>query len=203
MATAVATSVKTQRTSRAKPLSWAYGLLLLFMVVYCARPEDWIPGLAVIPIAKVAGLLALCAFLMSVGGIPLKFPREVRYLLLLVGVLFLAAIFSPVWRGGAFQTTLNFAKLLPIVLTMTFVVNTLPRLRRIIFVQVASVTAVSIAAIKAHVLLGQRLEGALEGNYSNPNDLAIAIALSFPSASHSYSERGVESASCCGFLRWV
>jgi putative inorganic carbon (HCO3(-)) transporter len=180
VATAVATPVKTQRSSRTKPLSWAYGSLLLFMVVYCARPEDWVPGLAVIPIAKVTGILALCAFFLSVGGVPLRFPKEVRYLLLLVGLLFLTVPFSPVWRGGAFQGALNFAKLVPIVLAITFVVNTVPRLRRIIFVQAVSVTAIAIAAVKAHVFLGQRLEGALEGNYGNPNDLAIAIALSFP-----------------------
>ena len=44
----------TQRTrSRRRPLVGAYVALLLFMFIYCARPEDWIPGLSHAPLAKV------------------------------------------------------------------------------------------------------------------------------------------------------
>src|SRR5712692_1028590 len=50
------TSVR-QRISRRTPLVGAYVSLLLFMVVYCARPEDWIPGLSTVPLAKLTGAL--------------------------------------------------------------------------------------------------------------------------------------------------
>ena len=35
-----------------EPLRGAYFWLTLFFVVYCARPEDWIPGLHVIPLEE-------------------------------------------------------------------------------------------------------------------------------------------------------
>jgi hypothetical protein len=47
-----------QHGTRRRPLVGAYVSLLLFIVIYCARPEDWISGLAVVPIAKIAGGLA-------------------------------------------------------------------------------------------------------------------------------------------------
>ena len=48
-------SVPTRRpTSQRKPLVGAYVALLLFMAIYCARPEDWIPGLSHAPLAKIA-----------------------------------------------------------------------------------------------------------------------------------------------------
>jgi putative inorganic carbon (HCO3(-)) transporter len=169
-----------QHSSHRKPLAGAYFSLLLFMVIYCARPEDWIPGLAVVPIAKIAGVLALLALIFSLKQIRSTLPREVIYLILLVAQLFLAAAMSPVWRGGAVQNALNFAKVLVIITVMSVVVNTASRLRRLIFIQAASVAAIAAVAVwKGHLLLG-RLEGTFGAYYSDPNDLALAIIISLP-----------------------
>jgi putative inorganic carbon (HCO3(-)) transporter len=168
------------RSARRKPLAGAYVSLLLFMVIYCARPEDWIPGLSVIPIAKIVGVLALLALIFSLKQIRSTLPREVIYLILLVGQLFLAAAMSPVWRGGAVQSALNFAKVLIIITVMSVVVNTASRLRRLIFIQAASVAVIAAVAVwKGHLLLG-RLEGTFGAYYSDPNDLALAIIISLP-----------------------
>ena len=60
-------------------------------------------------------------------------------------------------------------------------ITTFDRLRRIIFVQAASVVVICVAAlIKGHDI--PRLNGAIGGLYSNPNDLAFAIVLSLPFA---------------------
>ena len=61
--------------SKHKQLAEAYVALLLFMVVYCARPEDWIPGLSNVPLAKIAGVLALAAFGLSVSQIRQRLNR--------------------------------------------------------------------------------------------------------------------------------
>ena len=98
------------RTVRQKPLVGAYVALLLFMVIYCARPEDWVPGLLHVPLAKSAGVLALLAVVFSLRQIRQRLPREVLLLSLLIGQLFVASLMSPVWQGGAFQATLDFAK---------------------------------------------------------------------------------------------
>jgi putative inorganic carbon (HCO3(-)) transporter len=177
---ALGSSLVRQRTSRRKPLVGAYASLLLFMAVYCARPEDWIPGLSILPLAKMAGVLALLALMFSLRQIRASLPREVIYLILLVGQLFLAAAMSPVWRGGAAQLTFEFAKCLLIVIIITIVVNTTARLRRLIFIQAASVAVIAAVAVWKGHLLGGRLEGTLQANYSDPNDLALAIIISLP-----------------------
>jgi O-antigen ligase len=136
--------------------------------------------LSSVPLAKIAGVLALVAFLLSLDQIRQRLPREVIFVILLTGQLFLTVPMSSVWRGGAFSTTLDFAKVVLIVLVMVMAVNTAPRLRRLLCIQAASVAAISAVAVWKGRVLGGRLEGVLNGNYSNPNDLAVSIVISLP-----------------------
>ena len=167
---------------KSEPLKGAYFWLAVFYVVYCARPEDWIPGLHSVPLAKISGVFAILGLLLSVGrskrGLR-DLPREALYLLLLIGLFFVSAAFSPVWKGGAFFRTLDFAKVF-VAFVLTFLtVTTLARLRRVLFIQTASVAVISIVSMvkgASH----PRLDGVLGGIYSNPNDLAFAIVLSLP-----------------------
>jgi O-antigen ligase len=163
-----------------EPLSGAYFWVLAFFIMYCARPEDWIPGLSHLHLARIVGLFALVAFIMSVGSIQGSFPKVTTLLILLVVQLGLASLFSPVWRGGALRTTLAFSKVVLIIMVMAIAVTSLPRLRRLIFVQTLCVALVAIISIKESHLVAGRLEGALNGIYQNPNDLAISIVLTLP-----------------------
>jgi O-antigen ligase len=165
-----------------EPLGGAYFWLAAFFVVYCARPEDWIPGLYLFPIAKISGALAALALLLSLGrakrGLR-DLPPEILFLFLLIGQLFASAMISPVWRGGAFFNTLDFAKAFVAVLVIALAVTSIARLRRLLFIQTASVVAVGvISVVKGHSRA--RLTGVLHGIYENPNDLAFAIVLMLP-----------------------
>jgi O-antigen ligase len=162
--------------------SAAFFWLTAFYLVYCARPEDWVPGLGFFPLAKLTAVFALIALFSSGGRTGRKFrdrPKEANYLLALIFILVVSALLSPVWKGGALTHTLDFAKVLIAWLLTFLVVTDFQKLRRIIFVQAGSVAVVAIISIaKGH---GQpRLEGVLGGIYSNPNDLAFAIVLSLP-----------------------
>jgi hypothetical protein len=164
-----------------EPLAGAFFWLSAFYVVYCARPEDWIPALTYIPLAKISGIFALLA-LLSAGRSKRGFrdlPMEANYFFGIICLLFVSALLSPVWRGGAFFKTLDFAKA-PVAWVLTFlVITSFARLRRIIFIQSASVAVITVVS----VLKGRsvpRLEGVIGGIYSNPNDLAFAIVLSLP-----------------------
>jgi O-antigen ligase len=167
-------------TDGPQPLTFAYFWLLLFFVVYCARPQDWVPGLAVVPLARIAGLFCLLSFLASISKLSQNLPRETIYLTLLVFQLWLTVPLSTVWRGGAFFTTLDFSKVLLIVLVMGAIVTSLARLRRLIFVQTASVVAIAtVTLIKGASQLG-RIEGAVHGIYENSNELALILVLTLP-----------------------
>lgn len=169
-------------TSTAEPMRGAFFWLAAFYLIYCARPEDWIPGLQYIPLAKISGIFAFLGLVFSTGRSKRSLrnlPREAFYLAAIIGLLFVAAVFSPVWKGGAFFKTLDFAKIL-VAWVLTFVVITsFARLRKIIFIQAASVPVIAIVSLvkgRGH----PRLEGVIGGIYSNPNDLAFAIVLSLP-----------------------
>jgi O-antigen ligase len=173
-------TASVKHPSRREPLGFAFSGLILFMVVYFARPEDWIPGLAAVPLAKLTGVLMLLALVFSFGNVRWHMPWELIFLSLLVVQLWLTVPFSPVWRGGAFHMMLDFSKMLPLVIVIYGAVRSMKRLQWVLFVQAASVAAIAITSIvKAHIL-GGRLRGVLSGMYGNPNDLAFAIDLSLP-----------------------
>jgi hypothetical protein len=168
--------------STGEPLAGAFFWLSAFYVVYCARPEEWVPGLKYIPLAKISGIFAVAALFMSAGkakrGLR-DLPREAKYFFAIICLLFISALLSPVWRGGAFFKTVDFSKAI-VAWVLTFcVITTFARLRRIIFIQSASVAVICVVSI----LKGRgtpRLEGVIGGIYSNPNDLAFAIVLTLP-----------------------
>ena len=176
------TSLPQNVAPKSEPLKGAFFWLSAFYVIYCVRPEDWIPGASYIPLAKISAIFALLGLLTSAGRSKRGFrdlPKEASYFLGIIGALFVSAVLSPVWRGGAFFKTLDFAKAL-IAWVLTFlVITTFVRLRRIIFIQAASVAVIAVVSVvkgRSH----PRLEGVIGGIYSNPNDLAFAIVLSLP-----------------------
>ncbi len=177
---AVDTSSGEVTAPEVQSLAIAYFWLVLFFVVYCARPEDWVPGLGSIPLAKIAGGFCALSFVASIPRLNRNLPRETIYLALLVFQLWLTVPFSPVWRGGAFYTTLDFSKVLLIVLVMGVAVTTMLRLRRLIFVQTASVVAIAVVTLIRKELVGGRLEGAVHGIYENSNELALILILTLP-----------------------
>jgi O-antigen ligase len=169
-------------TSGKQRLPGAFFWLSAFYFVYCARPEDWIPGLDYVPLAKITGLFALVALLLSLGKARRGFrdiPQEGRYLLGMTALLFVSAVFSPVWRGGAIGRIIDFSKVYIVWILTFLVVDDFKRLLRLIFIQTASVALICVVSVaKGHSQ--PRLEGVLGGIYSNPNDLAFAIVLSLP-----------------------
>lgn len=179
MATPTPALPKPERESKYSSLGGAFFWLTAFYLVYCIRPEDVIrvPYLAKITVAGVIlGLLA------SGGRGQRKIkdlPVEAKYLVAMSGLLFLSALLSPVWKGGAFSSTIDFSKVIVAWILTFLLVTNMSRLRRIIFVQTGAVAVIALMAmIKGHNT--PRLEGVMGGIYQNPNDLAFAIVLSFP-----------------------
>ena len=169
-----------KRQLRKTPLWGAYAALLLFMVIYCVRPEDWVPGMSHVPLAKLVGIMALLALAVSLQHIRDRMPREVYFLILLTVQLFVASLVSTVWRGGALQITFNFAKVLLVILMIATSVTTLRRLRLLIFAQALSISVIASVTIWKERTSVSRLEGILGGQYADPNDLALAIIISLP-----------------------
>src|SRR5258708_5255998 len=83
---------------------FVYGSLVVFSWLYYYRPEDFIPGLDYIPMAKIAGIIGLVALIIGMlGGGKANVPRAVKFLWLLLVQMALCVPFA-IWRGGAFAT---------------------------------------------------------------------------------------------------
>jgi O-antigen ligase/polysaccharide polymerase Wzy-like membrane protein len=166
------------------PTKGAFFWLTGFFIVYCARPEDYIPGLKFLPLAKITAVFAIWGLFTAIGRTKRKYkdlPKEATLLLIMIGLLFVGAFLSPVWRGGAVRRTIDFSKIYVAWVLVFLIITSFDRLRSIIFIQVSSVVVACAAAlIKGHSV--PRLEAVLGGIYSNPNDLAFAIVLSMPFA---------------------
>ena len=163
--------------------------LALFLIVSFARAEDWSHGLSVLPLGKITAALVVIAFLFSIREIRWPLPREAVYLILLVLQLFVTVPMSPVWPGGAFHKTLEFSKVVLIVVVFISVVTTFRLLSRFLFIQAASVAAVAAVTLWHGQMKYQRLQSVLGGDYADPNSLALAIIVSLPLVSQSTFER--------------
>lgn len=166
------------------PTKSAFFWLSAFYVVYCARPEDWVPGLKYIPLAKITAILAMWGLFNAMGRTKRTLkdvPTEGKYLLAMIGLMFVGAFLSPVWKGGAVSRTLDFSKVYIAWILTVLLITTFQRLKKIIYIQTASVAVICfVSVIKGHST--PRLEGVLGGIYSNPNDLAFAIVITLPFA---------------------
>jgi putative inorganic carbon (hco3(-)) transporter len=160
----------------------AYGALLALSFIYFVRPEDYIPGLDYIPIAKIAGGISVFALVFGVSGQwKENKPKELRLVYLLYVWLILGLPFSSWHSKSIVLVFTDCLKCLVVAILVSLVVNTLKDLRRLLWMQCASVTASALGAILLHKVDGDgRLEGLGNGALFNPNDLAINIALNWP-----------------------
>lgn len=183
-ATADAAPETSSGRGRQEAMGAAYATLLLFAAAYFLQPGEWIPGLGAIPVEKITGGMAIIAFGLSAmgqGGFRLRLPREIIYLVALYFQLCLAAAFSTVWKGGAFQiVVIEFTKLVLMIIVLVGAVTTWPKLRKLILVQVVCICLITLQALHSSVRMEGRLVASISERYGNPNDLALAIVLVTP-----------------------
>ena len=162
--------------------SFAFRALLFFSFVYYARPEDVIHPLQYIPIARIAGILALLALIMGLSNPQgkMRFPLELKLLFLLFLQMCLSIPFA-FWRGGSFYVVFSeFSRAVIVAVLVGMLVGTLPQLRKLLFVQVTAVSFMAVSSIVVHNVTNGRLYGAMGGIFENPNDLADNIAVNLP-----------------------
>jgi putative inorganic carbon (hco3(-)) transporter len=159
----------------------AFQALVLFSATYFLRPEDFIPGLDIIPIGKITGGLALFALIFLVPSARRqKLTIELKVLLLLLAQMIICIPFAN-WRGGAFDTVINrFSKGVIVAILIYMVATSVKEVRRLLAIQAGSIAIVTIVSVILHRTASGRLVGVQKGILENPNDLAINIAINFP-----------------------
>jgi O-antigen ligase len=163
---------------------FVYWALVAFAFLYYYRPEDFIPGLVYIPMAKITGVFAILALVVGlISGGKVKIPRAVQYLWFMLFQMMLCIPLA-IWRGGAFSTVFDrFAKAVVSAMLISMAVVTVRELRKLLWVQVSAVSlVVFFSLLLRHMTNDGRLKGIQKSILENPNDLAINIAISFPIA---------------------
>ncbi len=166
---------------KARRSTTAYYALIIFSFIYFARPEDYVPGLAFVPINKIAGGIALLALIF---GVPAsrrhKLTLELKVLLVLLFQMILCIPFAA-WRGGAFDAVINrFSKGVIVAILIYMVATSVKEVRKLLAVQAGTIAVVTVVSVFVHHTDYGRLMGVQRGILENPNDLAINIAINFP-----------------------
>jgi putative inorganic carbon (HCO3(-)) transporter len=159
----------------------AYRALVFFSLIYFVRPEDFIPGLNLIPIAKIAGAIALLALVLAVPAARrYKLTIELKVLILLLAQMILCIPFAA-WRGGAYDAVFNkFSKGVIIAVLIYMVTTSVMEIRKLLAIQAITIAVVTFLSVIVHRTEYGRLMGIQQGILANPNDLAINIAITFP-----------------------
>jgi O-antigen ligase len=164
--------------------SLAYKALVLFAYYYFIRPEDFIPGLAWIPLGKIMGGVALLALLIGPRAKDgQKIPIELKVMTLLLLQMLLTIPLAS-WPGGAFDSVVNkFSKGVIVAYLIVLTLSKVSQIRKLLLIQVGTVALITVASLIVHKTQGEgRLMGIQKGILENPNDLAINIAINFPLA---------------------
>jgi O-antigen ligase len=171
---------KAPESKKASRATLAYRTLAIFSILYFARPEDFVPGLGFIPMQKILGGIAFLGLLVGLSSQRgrTKWPPELKVLVALFCWQCLTVPFAS-YKGGAFWWVWGkCSKAVIVALLVGLVVSSVQQLRQLIFIQAASVAAMT--AFSVVVYRGGRMGGVLGGVFDNPNDLAMNIALNWP-----------------------
>jgi O-antigen ligase len=167
-----------EEDARQPLMTGAYVGLLLFYFLYFFRPEDFIPGLAALPLAKIAGGLTAVALLGTILSGRVRLNTEIKLLLALFMDLCLC-IPSSLWPGGSFRLVIvGFSKSVLAVIVTFWVLSTLRRLRTLIILQTCAMLIMALLALSRRPE-AERMFGV--GNmFRDPNDFALNLCIILP-----------------------
>src|SRR5438105_3547844 len=163
------------------PAGWlaaSYFGVLAFCLSYFFRPEDFVPGLASLPFAKVAGLFTGVTLLGGIFSGRVRFSYEIKLLVLLLADLSLCVALSS-WPGGSFELIFSvFAKYLLIVIAALCAVTTLKRLRYLLLIQIFAMLTMAALSLTQDPRAG-RMYGVGQ-LFGDPNDFALNLCIILP-----------------------
>ena len=158
-----------------------YWTMVVFSFLYYFRPGDIIPGIASLHLAKITAFFAVLALLLGTNRVRSRtLATEIKILLAMFAWLIITIPFAS-WRGGSFAVVFfEFSRIVIIAFTLVLTVTRLTELRRLILMQALGVSLMAIAAVIVNNRIQGRLAGMGDGLLSNPNDLAMNVALNWP-----------------------
>jgi probable O-glycosylation ligase (exosortase A-associated) len=164
--------------------------LFLFTLVVFFRPYDLFA--VFVPLKTLAFWIAITTLVIFIptqlnieGRLSLRL-REVNLLLLLALIGLLGVPFA-INRAEAWESFVQFLKIVLMFVVMVNVIRTEGRLKALIFVALSSACLVSVGALRDYRLgqlkmNGERVTGIIGGMFGNPNDMALYLVMMIPLA---------------------
>jgi O-antigen ligase len=178
-----------------------FGLFLFTFLVYC-RPYELFPALSWLSTTPFwVAVFTLAVFIPTQLGLENRItirPREVNLVLLLVvaGLLSIAVAMD---RLRAWNSFVDYLKVVAMFIVTINVVRTEKRLKRMWLLVLIVTCILSLAAINDYrlgrlAMQGVRIKGIIGGLFENPNDLALhLVTMTSLAIAMSFSSRGVFS----------
>jgi putative inorganic carbon (hco3(-)) transporter len=180
----------TAQSDRERYDRLAYRLLLFFIFVLIFRPQDDLRFLEPFHLAEVSGtaaVIALAASRVSRGRPISTVPVEFVLVLAFGAWMLLTAPFS-MWPGGAVSVFTDlFSKVLVIFALILNTISTRERFEKFVTIMAAGTSYIALRAVfdyvrGIHLVEGDRIGGATNGLFGNPNDMALNMVAFLPLA---------------------
>jgi len=179
-------AVKGELLKRGHSLTYL-GVFTFTFLVYL-RPYELFPSLAWLSrSALVVAVLTLAVFIPTQLGLENRISARLREVKLAVALLVTGLLSIPLALepARAFQSLIEFSKVIVIFIVMVNVVRTEKRLLRLLLLVLFVGCLLSLSALSdyAHgnlAMRGQRIAGLIGGLFSNPNDLALHVVTMIP-----------------------
>jgi len=164
----------------------AFGLLIVFLLMLYSSIAIVLPQLnSLRPVLLVAaGALVMLAVELIQSGRSFRFARPQTFLLVAFLGVAIASSFTALYMRLAFNTTLDFSKIVLIYFVIENTVTTESRLRKILWTLVLAGLFPAIGTIHNYVngILVEGSRGSWVGVFKNPNEDAYCIAVLVPLA---------------------
>ena len=168
--------------------SLTYLGLFVFTFLLYFRPYELFPSLSWLSkSALVVAVFTLALFIPSQLGLENRISARLTEVKLAVALLLTAVLSIPLALepGRAFQSMIEFLKVIAVFIMMVNVVRTEKRLRGILLLVLLASCVLSVAALADYAqgnlaLEGKRIAGFIGGLFSNPNDLALHLVTMIP-----------------------
>ena len=162
---------------------WDYLWMLAFTTLLFFRPQDHVPGLAVLHLAEltaIAGLAAMAVRRLSSGQTITHVNAEVVGVIVLGAMIVLTIPFS-IWPGGSLKVFSDiYVKIILIFALMMSTITTPRRIRQMTWIMIIASGYIASRAVYdymrgVNLVEGNRVRGAVGGMFENPNDLALNL----------------------------
>jgi hypothetical protein len=166
--------------------------LILFSILVYAGPQNNIESLREykLNLGEIFGYTALAFYVLSSLSnrrTLIVFDREIWLLFIFLLFALVSVLFSP-WSSESFSFLISFGSVIAIFILITHAINSVQRMKKLIWVYILCTTFVAFIAINNY-LSGEylleaekRIIGAHTGVNSGPNSIARTLALTIPFA---------------------